>query len=207
MRPAPAWILAAGASLGLTALLSAPISCGYSTGIRLPPELETVGVEIFGNDSKVPNLEIELQLALTDSVERLVHAQLVDPRRADLFLRGRIVDYSRRGGIRSPDNKLLESGVGISVEALLVRRVATPAQEPAAVPAARPPPAARDDRNSLPPLQQDERVVRSMRAYQDFGYLVDQTSGEFAARSLTLENLADRIVLELFGELALQDHP
>ncbi len=207
MRRTRAWFGGAARLLATAALVGAPLSCGYSTGMRLPPGIETVGVEFFGNDSKVPDLEVDLHLAMTDSVDRLVSAPLVDPRRADMFLRGRILDYSKRGGIRSPDNKLLESGVGITVEAQLVRRGAPAAEGAAPLPAAPAAPAPRDDRKSLVALQPGEQLVRSMRVYQDFGFLVNQTGGEFGARSLTLANIADRIVLELFGELSLQEQP
>jgi len=185
---------------GLCALAAA---CGYSTGIRMPDGIESVGVEVFGNDSKLRDLEVELQSALVDAMERLVHAPLVDPGRADLVLRGRVVDYARRGGIRSAQNVRLETGVRIAVEAQLVRRGLPEdalAPEPAAGPAGRPAPAS--DRDSTPPTAPGERVLDRLRLGQEFGFVLSETQGEARARQRTLRNLADRIVLDLLGGLS-----
>jgi hypothetical protein len=195
------------ATLGLALLALLP-GCGYSTGFRLPEGMQSVGVEVFGNDSKLRDVELEFQEALVDSTARLVHAPIVDPSEADLVLRGRIVDYRRRGGIRSADNELLESGVTVVVEVQLVRRFAEsevrPGPEPARSDA---PPAARDDRISIPPTAPNERVLRPMRAIQEFGYRLAESYGEARARERTLANLADRIVLDLFGTLAYEAGP
>lgn len=189
--------------LGLSLLLAgASAGCGYSTGLRLPDDVRTVGVEVFGNDSKVRDLEVEFQRLLVDSVDRLVHARIVPPDHADLILRGRIVSYERRNGIRSPDNVLLETGVRITIEAQLVQRfeqsVVVEGPEPERTDL---PPRRDDDRNSLPPTAQNERVLRPMRASQEFGYLVDEPFAEAVARERTLSSLAERFVLDLFTTL------
>jgi hypothetical protein len=190
----------------MSALLAG--ACGYSAGFRVPDDVETVGVEIFGNDSKLRDLELELHETLVRSVSRLVHAPLVDPGEADLVVRGRVVEYRRRGGIRSPDNELLETGVRIVVDAQLVRRypesAVAPGPEPARSDEPRRP---ADDRISMPSTAPNERVLRPMRAVQEFGYRLSEPQGEARARERTLVNLADRIVLDLFGALAYESAP
>lgn len=186
-------------ALGLLAGVSA---CGYSTGLRLPPEYRTVGVEVFGNDSKQRDVEVELQMQLTDAVDRLLHAPIVDPSVADLILRGRVVSYEHRNGIRSVDNVLLETGVRITLEAQLVQRfdqgTVAPGREPSH---SDEPPNRQDDRNSMPRTAPNERVLRPMRATQEFGYIFNEPYTEAVARERTLANLSERIVLDLFGTL------
>lgn len=181
------------------ALLAVAGGCGYSTGLRVPEQVRTVGVEVFGNDSKERDLEVEFQRYLADAVDRLVHAPLVAPEQADLILRGRIVSYERRNGIRSPDNVLLETGVRITIEIQLVQRfdqsVVSAGDEPLRSDLPR---SHLDDRNSLPPTRENERVLRPMRASQEFGYLVDEPFAEAVARERTLASLAERLVLDLF---------
>ena len=96
-------------------------SCGYRTGMVLPETQDAVAIEFFGNESKERDVEMELHASLTDAMNRMVAAELVTLDRADLVLRGTMEEYARRGGIRSPDNELLETGVRIGVEARLVR--------------------------------------------------------------------------------------
>jgi len=198
VRAARAWI----------ALFALASGCGYTAGLRVPPGIDSVGVEVFGNDGRLRDLEIDLQEALSESTRRLVDAPLVDPGQADLVLRGRIVEYRKRGGIRSTDNELLEDGVRISVEVQLVRRF------PQSVVASGPEPdrtglepSPRDDRNTLPSTAPNERVLRPMRATQEFGFRLAEPNGEALARERTLLNLADRIVLDLFGTLAYESTP
>lgn len=189
------------AILGL-ALAAAAAGCGYTTGVRLPEQVRTVGVEVFGNDTKQRDLEVELQRELADAVARLVHARLVDPAQADLIVRGRVVDYVRRNGIRSPQNQLLETGVRITIEVQLVQRF----DQSSVLEGAEPersdlPPSRADDRNTMPRTAQNERVVRPLRASQEFGYLVSEPYAEAVARERTLGNLAERVVLDLFTAL------
>lgn len=202
-------------ALALTAVLAglAAGSCGYSTGLRLGSPETTVGVEVFGNDGKLPDIELELHRELVDSMNRLVHADLVDARRADLVVRGRIVDYALRRGIRSGDNKRLESGLSVVVEVQLVRRLSG-VVEPA--------PAVEDDgrrlsqreieRNTMPPTAADERVERGFTTGQEFGFVFQGGSFQdgpsvVEARQRLFANLADRIVLDLFGPLARRGKP
>lgn len=128
-----------------------------------------------------------------------MHARIVPPERADLILRGRIVSYERRNGIRTTGNVLLETGVRITIEVQLVQRfeqsVVAEGPEPVRSDLPRSP---AEDRNSLPPTALNERVVRPMRASQEFGYLVDEPFAEAVARERTLASLAERFVLDLF---------
>ena len=170
-----------GPATALAALLIS--SCGYSSGLVLPETDDAVAVEFFGNDSLERDIEVELHDQLTGAFNRMVPAELVAPGKADLVLSGRVLDYSRRGGIRSPDNELLESGVRISVEARLVKR--SPGQD-----------------GSAQEEEQGRGIYRS-----ESGYRVEEPLGELRARDRVLRNIADRIVLDLFASLAYETEP
>lgn len=158
-------------------------SCGYHSGMVLPESSGSVAVEFFGNDSVVRDLEADLHRHLTNSYNRMVPAPLVAPDRADLVLRGRIVSYTRRGGIRSPDNELLETGIRIVVEARLVERVPEPDGG----------------------VREEERGRGTYAT--DSGYRTEEVQGEIRARERALRNLSDRIVLDLFGALSYEVGP
>jgi hypothetical protein len=163
-------LAAAAASLAL--LIAA---CGYRTGFTVP-DAQSVAVEIFGNDSKERDLEVELHDHLTDALDRLIDAPIVTPERADLVIRGTVLEYARRGGIRNTDNVLLENGVRITVQARLVR----------------------------PGEDAHEQVLRQLKVADDRGFLVEDPLGEMDARARVLRHIADRLVLDLFGDLAYE---
>lgn len=149
--------------------------CGYRAGFTLPDE-QTIGVEMFDNQSKERDLETEVHDALTESLDRLVHSALVSPGRADLVVRGTVLEYARRGGIRNASNVRLENGVRIVVVARLVRA-----------------------RGSA-----EEQVLREVTVADDRGFLVEDQDGEREARARVLRNIADRLVLDLCADLAYE---
>jgi len=101
--------------------------CGYSTGLRISQNYDSVGVELFGNETLERDLEPQLQAQITDVLTELSDSRLLPPERARAVIRGKLVTYQRRNGIRSSDNRLLETGVTIEVEAgLYVRGSDTP---------------------------------------------------------------------------------
>lgn len=158
-------------------------ACGYRAGLTLPEGTQTIGVEFFDNSGPLRDVEVELQNELAQSIQRSLDARLVDPRQADLIVRGRVVNYSRRSGIRSPQNQRLETGVRITVEASLLD------------------PTLRLDRdgNPLPPL-----VLRKARTTTESGFRLAEVDGERAARARAMRNLADRLTLDLFGPVAYE---
>jgi len=114
-----------GAVLAVLASLAAALAagaCGYSNNLRVASRYPSVGIEIFGNDSFVRDIEVPLNNQMTLALRDISDARLVEPSRADAFVRGRVISYTRRAGIRSPDNLLLETGVRIEVEAELFKR-------------------------------------------------------------------------------------
>ena len=111
----------------LPALLALALAgCGWHTGLMVPEGARSVGVEVVTRAPTVleRGLEPRLTLALSQAVSDLVGLPLEEPARADFVVRGEILDYRRRGGVRSVDNQLLESGVRIEVRATLVDRKA-----------------------------------------------------------------------------------
>lgn len=118
-----------GKYLALTLLLPLLLGiqgCGYRAG--LAPDLapgrptETIGIEIFGNESLVPNLERSLHARLSDAARRHTSLELVAPRAADLVVRGEILGFRRDPGSRTVDNRVVETRDIVTVEASLVDR-------------------------------------------------------------------------------------
>jgi len=172
------------AVLGLLLALAPGLAgCGYKSGFTLP-EGRTIGVKVFGNDSKLRDLEMRLHPFLSDAVQRLVVADLVSPARSDLWIEGVIVDYSRRSGIRSPENVLQESGVQIVVVARLVRRAGGATDGPP-----------------------EPEVLRQVTVSDERGYLLSDLLGESRAADAAMRNIADRVVLDLMADLAYEDAP
>jgi hypothetical protein len=159
--------VSAGRLLACVAALLAS-TCGWSTGVTVPREYKSVGVEIFRNESYLYDLERDLHREMTRSVANLVDAPLEDPKRADLVVRGEIESYSRRGGVRSLDNRLLETGLTLRVHAELWDR----------------------GRNEI--------LVGPIPASVSVGYTLDAPNTESEARSRALANIAQEIVLNLF---------
>lgn len=186
------------AALGALVALILP-ACGYRTGLTLPEGTRTVGVEIFGNDSKLRDLERAFHEAITDSLTERVDAPLVPPREAQVVVRGRVVSYTRRGGIRNTDNQLLESGVAITVEARLERDgpqgpevlAATVASSESGYVLDRPPPP------NPPPFMSPQQSPA----------VLGDTPSELDARDRVIRNLADRVVLDLFASMAYESRP
>jgi hypothetical protein len=97
-----------------------PAGCGYSVGhsprgIAGRP-VESIGIEIFANDSPRPNHARPLHGAHSAAARRWADARLVAPSSAELVVRGRIVEVRHATGIRSPDNELLETGEIVRLE-------------------------------------------------------------------------------------------
>lgn len=149
----------------LTAALC--VGCGYSTGLQLAPGHDSIGVELFRNDSPVRDLERDLHEALARSTRNLVDAPLVPPGQASVVVRGRILEFRRRTGVRSRDNELVETGVIVRVE------------------------------SSLWDGHSGELLVAPIRSSVQVGFVIDALESEGQALQRALDNLADVIVLEL----------
>lgn len=113
-----------GARLALL-LVALSSACGYSSGLRVTERHRTVGLEVFKNDSFERDLERLLYDELARALRDYSDAELVDPSKAEVVVRGTIQTYHRRSGIRSTDNQLLETGVYIQVAANLHERGST----------------------------------------------------------------------------------
>lgn len=145
--------------------------CGYSSGLHVAERHATIGLEVFGNDSYERDLEQPLYQHIARVLRDDSDAVLIDPRQADVVIRGRILTYHRRSGIRSPENKLLETGIYISAEADLFAR------------------------GSDKPLRPKARADASI------GYVLGVGGEEFEARDRALRHIAEELVLDLLSPL------
>lgn len=108
-------------SLSLLALAGL-CACSWHTGLTTPRGVDSVGLEIFDNQTLERDLEPRLAEALSVSLGNLVAVPLVRPSRADAVVRGAVREYGRRRGVRTIDNELQETGVQIVITASLVDR-------------------------------------------------------------------------------------
>jgi len=143
--------------------------CGYSSGLRISDRHQNIGIEFFGNDSYERDLERPFDDEMTLALRSYSDAPIVSVSKADVIVRGRIRSYGRRSGIRSQDNVLLETGVSIEVEAMLVERGT------------------------------ERVLRGPFRASSAIGYLVGPTENELEARDRALHHIAEELVLDLFG--------
>jgi hypothetical protein len=146
-------------------------ACGYSTGIRVGDQVHSLGVTFFDNQTLERDVERPVQDALTASVRALTDVRLTDPGLAEVVMRGVILEYKHRGGVRSSDNQLLETGLYIEVEAGLYDQ------------------------------QSDRPLGPQRRARVWIGYTVDQAAGEAIAQDRAIRHIADELVLDLFTPL------
>lgn len=163
-----------GLALGALGFALGLAGCGWHTSLAPPPGKSTVAVEIFSvaaSPEAVPqrDLEPELHAQISRAVSDLVQARLVPAEAADVIVRGRLTAYRRRGGVRSAENELLESGVRVAVEAWLV-----------------------DGRTG-------ETIGKHASTARWAGYAVGDVAAEPAARERVMRTLAERLVLDLFG--------
>ncbi len=145
--------------------------CGYSTGIRVGDRVRSLGVTYFANKTLEPDVEQELQNAITASVRSLTDVRLADPSRSEVLMRGEVIDFRRRGGIRSSDNVLLETGLYIEAEAGLYDALSGRALGP------------------------------QKRARVWIGFVLDEPGGETSARDRAIRYVAEELVLDLFSPL------
>lgn len=177
-------MLAACAAL----VIALPTGCGWHTGLVAPDGAESIGVTYFDVEEDVlqRDLSPELQAALTQATTDLVGLRLYAPERSDLVITGRIVDYGRRGGIRSKDHALLETAVRLTVEARLTRRSTGTVLSTA--------------RASVPSgYVTADRVVDPGTG--DVTNVVGGTQEERRARARSLRILAEGLILDLFAPL------
>lgn len=162
----------------LAAALLGLASCGWHQGLVAPdsaPDARTIGIQIFGNETLEPGLEADLSKHLSQAVVDYVQLDLAPPGSADLLVRGTVTNFRRRDGIRSEINELLEGSVRVELTAELVHR-------------------------------RDNRVLNQVETGLWAEYATGTPAlnspgiGEGPARQRLLQNLATRLVLELFDE-------
>jgi hypothetical protein len=162
---------AAFGTLGAALLLALPSpSCSYNIGLTAPSGYSEIAVEVFANNTREPDLERALQNALTREVRDRLPLALVAPGQSELVIEGQLVDFSRVRGIRDPQNRIMESGVLISVEAWVIRR------------------------------STGVRLSNKTKAQATVGYAIGDSSGERAARERALRQISEILTVDLFTQ-------
>jgi len=146
-------------------------SCGYSTGIRVADRMSSVGVPFFGNSTLERDIERPMQDALTSAIRSLTDVPIGEPATSAVVLRGVILEYHRRGGIRSTDNELLETGLYIQAEAGLYDNAT------------------------------DRPLGPQRRAQVWVGYVLDDPTASSDAQDRAIRYVAEELVLDLFAPL------
>jgi len=95
--------------------------CGWHAGLLAPGGAQSIGVEVFETDRTLleRNLEPIVSGAITRAVSDLVQTPLAAPQRADIVVKGEILNYNRRSGARNSDNELVETGIYVLIRASL----------------------------------------------------------------------------------------
>jgi len=157
--PVVVWLALAGSS-----------ACGWHAGVGTPAGAHTVGVEAVVREGKVleRGLEPELTNALSEAVVDWVDLPLVAPAEADLVVRGEVLEYRRRGGVRTRNNELVETAVFVRARAELFDR------------------------------RRGHAVGEPVNAQEWSGFALDDPSNEDAARQRALRHVAVSLILGLF---------
>jgi len=151
-------------------------ACGWHAGLGAPQGARSVGVEAVRREGRVleRGLEPELTDALSEAVVDWVDLPLVRSARADLVVRGEVLEYRRRGGVRNRDNELVETAVFVRARAeLFDRRIGRP-------------------------------VGVAVQAQEWSGFGLDDPANEDAARARALRHVAVSLILALFEPRAAE---
>lgn len=145
-------------------------ACGWHAGLGAPAGAHSVGVEAARREGRVleRGLEPELTDALSEAVVDWLDLPLVAPGEADLVVRGEILEYRRRGGVRNRDNQLVETAVFVRARAELFDR------------------------------RQGHALGSAVQAQEWSGYALDDPANEQAARQRALRHVAVSLILGLF---------
>jgi len=157
--------------VALIAWALAATGCGYSSGVRLPAGAETVGVTVFENSTPQPELERDLFARLSLQASRMIDAEIVAPDRADIVVRGVIVEYRRLQGVLSIEGQLQQTGVRIILRAWL-----------------------EDQRIGA-------RIGQPIQVDQALRYVVRAGEEEQGARRVVIEHLCQELILDLFNQV------
>jgi hypothetical protein len=163
-RPLPWIVLLAAMGAG---------ACGWHAGLTAPGGASSVGIDVFTAERHIleRDLEPRLNAAMTRAFVDLIDVPLENPRKADLVIKGEIVEYRRRAGVRNEDNDLVETGLRIEATARLVDR------------------------------KTGQIVVPSRTAYVWSSYGLDGVTAveqEDLARERALRHIAETLILDLF---------
>lgn len=106
----------------LTAALLLFSSCGYTTRSLFPEGIESVAVEIVGNETFYREIETQLTRELTREIRERSPYRLAHLRKADAVLSGRILGVIRPTLVENAVDLVSEQAVIVSAEMVLTDR-------------------------------------------------------------------------------------
>ena len=104
-------------SIALAGLCAGLAGCGYSLGYRAPPQVRTIAVPMFNNETFPLRREVEYELtsALREEIQSRTGLRLTDEREADWVIHGTIRDFREAVIAEGPRDEKIEATVVITV--------------------------------------------------------------------------------------------
>lgn len=96
--------------------------CGYTSRSLIESNIRSIYVDIFDNETFRRGLEFDLTRAVKEEILFRTKLQIVDRKRADTVIFGKIIDVQENVLIENPDAEVVESRVTVYVDVLWVDR-------------------------------------------------------------------------------------
>jgi outer membrane lipopolysaccharide assembly protein LptE/RlpB len=109
-------------SAALIAILALSGACGYRAGSQLPENVQSVAVEVFGNETYYREIEFKLTRELSHQVMRRTTWKLDRGDTCDAKISGRILSVARPTLVESPNDLVSEQAVIVKAEVFLTHR-------------------------------------------------------------------------------------
>lgn len=113
-------VLQPAVRLALLSVLAAQLfGCGYSTSSLYNPDIRSVAIDVFTNDTFRRDLELDLTREVARQVRMRTPWRVENRSRADAAVTGRIINVAENVLSEDPNDLVLESSVVVTAEAVL----------------------------------------------------------------------------------------
>lgn len=103
------------APLFFLALAFCLAGCGYRAGMLIPPDVKTIHVRMFDNETFRHELEIPLTRAVKDEMARRTNLRFASPESADSVLSGAITRIRARATVYDQADEVLTQEIAVHV--------------------------------------------------------------------------------------------